>query len=295
MAPTAEQQAARLRGVLGAEVAPHDRGGESRTFRTGDGALVTVGLDWPQVRREPCDVERECGLLAAVARVVAVAVPEVVDRVPDEGLVVVRALPGRRLLDVRADGATRLAAATAVARTLAELHASPSTTWADLAPVDATPPAEWRDEAAASLDVVRDALDSRQQAEAAAFLARPAPEPTDDLCFTHNDLGVEHVLVDPASRRVTGVIDWSDAAVTDPSVDLARLLRDLGPDALDHAVRVYRQHGGDPAPLLPRVGFYAVCGLVEDLTFGLLEARPAYVDKSLRLWDAVVGPVLAGG
>ncbi|WP_222430652.1 phosphotransferase [Nocardioides sp. J9] len=230
MAPTAEQQAARLRGVLGAEVAPHDRGGESRTFRTGDGALVTVGLDWPQVRREPCDVERECGLLAAVARVVAVAVPEVVDRVPDEGLV-----------------------------------------------------------------VVRDALDSRQQAEAAAFLARPAPEPTDDLCFTHNDLGVEHVLVDPASRRVTGVIDWSDAAVTDPSVDLARLLRDLGPDALDHAVRVYRQHGGDPAPLLPRVGFYAVCGLVEDLTFGLLEARPAYVDKSLRLWDAVVGPVLAGG
>lgn len=37
----------------------------------------------------------------------------------------------------------------------------------------------------------------------------------------HGDLGPEHVLVDEGSGAVTGVIDFGDAAVADPALDLA--------------------------------------------------------------------------
>ena len=56
---------------------------------------------------------------------------------------------------------------------------------------------------------------------------RPTRRP-DDLPLAHNDLGAEHVLVDPATLAVTGIIDWSDAARADPAAEVGRLLRDLG-------------------------------------------------------------------
>jgi aminoglycoside phosphotransferase (APT) family kinase protein len=46
-------------------------------------------------------------------------------------------------------------------------------------------------------------------------IGRPAPR----LTMTHADLGPEHILV--VDDHVTGIIDWSDARVGDPAVDLA--------------------------------------------------------------------------
>lgn len=49
----------------------------------------------------------------------------------------------------------------------------------------------------------------------------PAPPPREGpVCLTHNDLAAEHVLIDPATRRIAGIFDWSDAALGDPAVDL---------------------------------------------------------------------------
>ena len=45
-----------------------------------------------------------------------------------------------------------------------------------------------------------------------AYLASEAPaEPAVPHVLTHADLGEEHILVDPDSGEVTGVIDWADA------------------------------------------------------------------------------------
>jgi aminoglycoside phosphotransferase (APT) family kinase protein len=41
--------------------------------------------------------------------------------------------------------------------------------------------------------------------------------------FCHNDLGIEHVLVDPTTLKITAIIDWTDAAVADPAYDLAHV------------------------------------------------------------------------
>ncbi|KHL19565.1 UNVERIFIED_CONTAM: hypothetical protein LK11_01120 [Mumia flava] len=226
-----------------------------------------------------------------VAARVSVPVPTVVSVAPVPGVLTVRPLPGRRLIDVT-DRSTMMTgrATDEMARTLAELHACSPTTFADVVPTDTTPPTEWRDEAADHAGVVDDELTSGQRTDVRAFLARPAPDPTTGLRFTHNDLGIEHVLVDAADggdARVTGIIDWSDAAITDPAVDVGRLLRDLGRDSLARAMRVYSAHGGDPDTVAPRAGFYAACGLLEDLAFGLAHGRREYVEKCWAAWDSV--------
>ena len=112
------------------------------------------------------------------------------------------------------------------------------------------------------------------------FLGAPVPsgggyEPV----FTHDDLGIEHVLADPSTWAVTGVIDWTDAAVTDPARDFGRILRDLGPAALEAALTA----AGRPADgsLRDRAVAYARCGVLEDLAFGLSTGRPTYTGKSL--------------
>ena len=55
--------------------------------------------------------------------------------------------------------------------------------------------------------------------------ADPPPTSTERV-LAHADLGAEHLLA--ADGRLTGVIDWSDAAVTDPALDFARPYRDFG-------------------------------------------------------------------
>lgn len=42
--------------------------------------------------------------------------------------------------------------------------------------------------------------------------------------FIHNDICPDHVLVDPATGGLTGLIDWSDAVVGDPVTDFVGLI-----------------------------------------------------------------------
>ncbi|MFC6148820.1 MULTISPECIES: phosphotransferase family protein [Mumia] len=291
MSVSVEAQEALLRDALGVgDVRLHGRGGESRTFRlAASDQLVTVGLDWPARVRSEADLEDEASLLRHVAERVTVPVPEVVTVTLGARVLIVRELPGRRLIDLpRRSDAITAEAADVMARTLAELHKSPLDQLADVAPLDATPPSAWREEAAENFSAVKHLLDTGQRTDVAEFLARPAPAPTTQHRFTHNDLGIEHVLVDPVRATVTGVIDWSDAAITDPAADVGRLLRDLGPTTLARAMRTYAEHGGEPDSVGPRARFYAVCGLLEDLAFGVATSRPEYVDKSLASWSTVL-------
>ena len=112
------------------------------------------------------------------------------------------------------------------------------------------------------------------------FLAAPPPAGGYTLVFSHNDLGVEHVLVDPA-WTVTGVIDWTDAALVDPAYDFGLLYRDLGPDAVDAAVRTYRTSVDNIGALRERAAFYARCSVLEDLAYGLGSGQTRYVDNSI--------------
>lgn len=286
----ATEQSRRLAEVLGVEVEVHAQGGESRTYRlSGTDDIVTVPLSWPDGAEPAEELARRTALQERIAGRVTVPVPRVVRTLPDLGVAVVRRLDGERLID--APPARRDAAAPQVAGTvgtlLAELHTWGPEAYEDVAEVDDYTPEEWRDEAAdLATDLLRE-LDEAQRHDVRRFLAVPAPSPAAAPVLSHNDLGIEHVLVAtaPGPPAITGVIDWDDAAICDPAYDFGLLLRDLGPGALDTALAAYAAGGATASDIPDRAWFYARCKLLEDLAFGLTEGRPEYVEKSLRTWD----------
>ncbi len=150
---------------------------------------------------------------------------------------------------------------------------------AELAGVDDTPPAEWLAEARELLPDLATAIPDQHLPAVRALLDGVPPEPAEQLVFSHNDLGIEHVLVDPGTLRITGILDWTDAAVTDPAHDLGLVLRDLGSSGLDAALSAC---GDVPGVERQRIGFFARCALLEDLAYGLEDGRGVYVDNSLR-------------
>jgi aminoglycoside phosphotransferase (APT) family kinase protein len=75
------------------------------------------------------------------------------------------------------------------------------------------------------------------------------------------------VLVDAKAGPITGIIDWTDAAITDPARDLALVYRDLGPEVCRLALAHYE--GPFDGCDRERTVFYARCKLIEDLAYGL--------------------------
>jgi hypothetical protein len=117
------------------------------------------------------------------------------------------------------------------------------------------------------------------------FLAAHPPDDPQASAFCHNDLGAEHILVDVEANTITGVIDWTDAANTDPTHDLALIYRDLGPEVFEATSR----HYAGPCDR-DRVLFYARCSVLEDIAYGVTTGARAYVDAGLAHLPWIFGP-----
>jgi aminoglycoside phosphotransferase (APT) family kinase protein len=196
------------------------------------------------------DVVREARLLELLAPRLPLAVPVPVFADADDGVLAYRLLPGRPLLG----GTPAAGEAHRLGRFLRELHAIDP---GGLAPVEEADPAEWL-------------VDLDGPAELLDVLHATVPAPTARRVLAHGDLGAEHLLAEDG--RLTGVIDWSDAAVTDPALDLARPYRDVGPAFLAELVEAYGPGAPDPA----RVLFFARCAALEDLGYARTSGRAAY-------------------
>lgn len=192
-------------------------------------------------------------------------------------------VPGVALLDLVADGAVAAAdhqrLATELGRLIAELAAIDATTVEPALPVDDEGWAPWFEEVGESLDVSATVLSDEDRRRVDEFLAAAPPEPlpADGLRFTHNDLGAEHVLVDPATLAVTGIIDWTDAAIADPALDVGRLLRDLGAATLPAILDGLGSVAGDREAVVARARCAARLLIVEGLAFAI-EHRPHLVE-----------------
>jgi aminoglycoside phosphotransferase (APT) family kinase protein len=216
------------------------------------GELVLRVADGP-------DVQREAGLLGVLAPRLPLAVPAPVFADADAGVLGHRLLPGRPLL-----GRTPAPGTAAVlGRFLRDLHATDPDTVRGFVDEDDADPAEWL----ADLD---------GPAELLRVVRSSVPRPSTLRVVAHADLGAEHLLTD--GRDLTGVIDWSDCAVTDPALDFARLHRDFGPAFLAEALQAY---GGLPGAG-PRIEFFARCAALEDLDYGLRTGRAEYAEAARR-------------
>jgi aminoglycoside phosphotransferase (APT) family kinase protein len=242
-----------------------------------DGRLVVRFAHGDGAARE---VEREARLLGILAELSPLPVPRPVLVVPEAACLAYERLPGVPLIDLTDGRSARLAAVVAecLGAFLAALHRIPHERVAAVVDRDDEPPEAWLAEARQHYELVGPTLPDEHREAVERFLEQPPPPAVDELVFSHNDLGIEHVLVDPSTLDVAGIIDWTDAALTDPAVDFGLLFRDLGEPALAAALRAY---GDTSDGLAPRARFYAGCALLEDMAFGMATTRTEYVSKSL--------------
>ncbi len=98
--------------------------------------------------------------------------------------------------------------------------------------------------------------------------------------LVHNDLAAEHILLDPATHEVTGIIDWSEISIGDPAIDFAGMFHCGGLDFLSAVLLHYRHHLD--AGLRERARFFAVGRGIGDRVFGLEMHRPEYIDAGVR-------------
>ncbi len=133
---------------------------------------------------------------------------------------------------------------------------------------DIDPPTTWRQEAEREYRGIAGHLPAAARRQVEDFLAHPLPVERGVVASCHNDLKAEHVLVDAGANAVTGVIDWTDAAIADPAYDLAPIYRDLGPEVFDLTLAHYDRGPFDDADR-ERTVFYAQCSLIEDVAYGL--------------------------
>ncbi|WP_221447198.1 phosphotransferase [Saccharothrix violaceirubra] len=249
--------AANLPDLAVTSVVPLGEGLDNVAFEV-DGSLV--------VRfRKDGDVAAEAAVLRAVAAVSPVAVPVPVFASGDR--MAYRKLPGVPPAEVDVPPPGVLDTLIGFLRVIQALEVD--------VPVDVDDPAELLAEAAGRLGYVPAAY----RADVTAFLAAPPPGRDHPVAFSHNDIGHEHVLV--ADGAVSGVIDWTDAAVVDPAYDHGLLFRDLGPAAL----------AATPADLRERAVFHARCALLEDLAYGTEHGIDLYVRKSLASLRWVFSPL----
>jgi aminoglycoside phosphotransferase (APT) family kinase protein len=225
---------------------------------------------------------READLLTAVAGISTLPVPEPVFVDPESGAIAYRRLPGRPLIAHPVTEPALLA--PDLGRFLSRLHGASLEKLEGLVERDRYPMAEWLEDAEKDYRGISERLpaDARQQIE--GFLGRTLPAEALTEAFCHNDLGAEHVLVDAGAGTITGVIDWTDAAITDPARDLALVYRDLGPEVCRLVLAHYEGHFNGPDR--ERAVFYARCKLIEDLAYGLGNPRAErYAEASLSHLD----------
>ncbi|MFJ3641833.1 phosphotransferase family protein [Streptomyces sp. NPDC090108] len=254
--------------------------GEDNTAYEVNGELILRFAEEPDARVRAAKVNREARLLAAVADISPLPVPEPVFTAAEQGCLAYFKLPGLPLIDVPPPhrSAHGISVAAALGELLTTLHGVPLDRVAELVETDDQPKEQWLREAAESYAAVAPRMPETHRPAVEAFLAAPPPADGHTLVFSHNDLGIEHVLVAPDTCTVTGVIDWSDAAIVDPAYDFGLLHRDLGPEAVHAALNTYP---ADREEISTRAAFYARCALLEDMAYGLEPGHHTYLTKSL--------------
>jgi aminoglycoside phosphotransferase (APT) family kinase protein len=267
---------------------PLGTGLDHAAFALGDLFVVRVVLDDDHPETPASGfVTREAALLSAVRSHVPLPIPEVAFVDVRLAALGYRLLPGRPLLDIGLEHVDNRLVAQVVGKFVGALHRMPLTSVPETVPVEDEPLAEWLVEAQSRWDTVQAAVPAGHRESVEAFLAAaPPPDPPRSaLVLCHNDLGAEHILVDATSGAVTGIIDWTDAAVTDPARDLGRLLRDFGPVGFVVITAAYGPVVDDG--LRARTTFLARCTLLEDLAYGIGHDAPQYSAAALTTLPAV--------
>lgn len=114
----------------------------------------------------------------------------------------------------------------------------------------------------------------------AYFKAGAGPSSERQSALLHNDLAAEHVLLDPVTHQISGVLDWGDLAIGDPVTDFAGLFHWGGQPFVRSILSTYT--GAVDDALLPRARYLAACKSLGDVVMGLEEGQPESIATALH-------------
>ncbi len=251
---------------LGSNIRPLNSGWDSWAFVVDDEWVARV----PRRTEVDAALRREVGLLAAVASLLPAAVPSVVRVVPGPPVCVVH----RRIAGEPA-GPNDERIAGNLGRFLVALHEIEL----GAVPLEAVSPADWCERYTAYCAEferrVGPLLDPDERRRGSALLSR-ARELEFEPALVHRDLGPEHVLCWP-DGSLAGVIDWTDAGIGDPALDLAWPLY----GTTRSFTQRLEEHYGVSSFLRERADFYHRLGPWFEVAYGLETERDSLVQSGL--------------
>ena len=183
-------------------------------------------------------------------------------------------LPGQPLTAIEPSTAAVETAAAQLGGFLDELHrcGGPRIDRLDLyGEEDYGTTASQREETLECLDKLEGAIDPSIHGQARALLTDDSQPPADydgPRRLSHGDLLPGHILADPSSGAITGIIDWSDAARADPMGDFVGLWMWAGDAAVAEALSEY--HLPIDAQMPSRIRHRGLCVLLDELHYARL-------------------------
>ena len=261
--------------VAGAPV-PLGEGDFCRAFLVDDRWVVRVARH----ARAAAALAREVAVLPGLAPHLDLPIPRPFALRPTSGGLFLAAhalIPGEPLLPEACAAlppAQRAAAASGLLRFLSQLAGAPRQA------VEAFDPRGYYAEQRPAIEArVFPLLSPQARAACLSALADAPPDARRGL--VHNDLSPGHILFDPATGRLTGIIDFGDLAFAEPDLDLRFFYEDYGPAFTREVL------SGEPPERLARARMFSLwdtlvwlldhLGLDEDLAGAIrqLEAEAA--------------------
>ncbi len=274
-----EIRASLARHLPGYEVCSVARLGEGLdnvSYEVNGELIIRASKETDPARRSE-STRREADLLAVVAELSTLPFPRPIFADIEAGVLAYAKLPGLPLMEHPVAEPARLAAP--LGGFLSRLHQAPVEKVEELVERDTYPLLAWRQDAERDYREIAEHVPRAAQRLVEDFLRRTPPAEPHAVAFCHNDLGAEHVLVNVEANAVTGIVEWTDAAIADPVRDLALIYRDLGPEILDLTLAHYEEPFDDASRR--RAVFYARCKLLEDIAYGVRTGARRYAEAGL--------------
>jgi aminoglycoside 2''-phosphotransferase len=114
-----------------------------------------------------------------------------------------------------------------------------------------------------------EALTETQRQKVSEVMRMLQEVPLNAACLVNTDLSADHVLFDPATRTVTGIIDWSDLVMTDPDFVFHRILQTYGDEPLRAIVTRAR-----PEADIARIRAYALVRSLAQMADAYARSHP---------------------
>ncbi len=259
-----------------ADEVPELRAAAMTVIERGWDWIVLDGNGWiVRVARRPKIAERigvEKCLLAWLADDVGLPAPQVERSADDPAFMLYRRLPGVEVAEV--GSVLSATAGRAAVSALRVLHDQPvDQPRACGVPEDSTPSSLGRFH-----EEVLPLLPSRSW-KAGKRLLDSYPSSDVEVRLTHSDIAGDHLLVDAATGEITGIIDWSDAQIADPALDLAWTLNRAPVAFRKGFLESYEEID---ASLALRAEFYFRLTPWHDVLFGVEMERPELVKAGLE-------------